>query len=155
MLGNGTGADVSRNYGLGGEDGALAIDLANLQSFSMDEETWQAAVGAGTLLGDLDDRLHVAGQRAVSHGVCPGVGIGGHATIGGLGPSSRMWGTCLDHVVGVEVVTAEGEVVRASEGENADLFWVSLPCPFSFLLPQLLKRKGQRRRGKGGGLNEH
>lgn len=117
---------VFRNYGLGGEDGALAIDLTNLQSFSMDEDTWQASVGAGMRLGDMDDKLHDAGKRAVAHGTCPGVGIGGQATIGGLGPSSRMWGTTLDHVVGVEVVTAEGEVVRASEEENADLFWVSL-----------------------------
>ncbi|MBE3043508.1 FAD-dependent oxidoreductase [Candidatus Bathyarchaeota archaeon] len=136
--------DVCRNYGLGGEDGALAIDLVNLQSFSMDEETWQAAVGAGMHLGDMDDKLHAEGKRAVAHGVCPGVGIGGHATIGGLGPSSRMWGTCLDHVVGVEVVTAEGEVVRASEEENADLFWVSpFPSPFHTFGLRLLKMGGK------------
>lgn len=91
----------------------------------MDNSTWRATVGGGTRLGDMDDKLHDAGGRAVAHGVCPGVGIGGHATIGGLGPSSRMWGTCLDHVVGVEVVTAEGDIVNASEDENAELFWVS------------------------------
>lgn len=102
------------------------VDLVNLDSFAIDKETWQATVGAGTRLGKLDEKLHDNGERAVAHGVCPGVGIGGHATIGGLGPSSRMWGSCLDHVVGVEVVTAQGEVVRASEKENADLFWVSL-----------------------------
>lgn len=91
----------------------------------MDESSWEATVGAGMRLGDMDEYLHNAGKRAVAHGVCPGVGLGGHATIGGLGPSSRMWGSCADHIVEVEVVTAKGEIVRASDGENADLFWVS------------------------------
>lgn len=98
----------------------------------MDNSTWRATVGAGTRLGAMDEKLHDAGGRAVAHGICPGVGLGGHATIGGLGPSSRMWGSCLDHVLEVEVVTAEGEVVTANEEENADLFWVG---PFPSLAP--------------------
>lgn len=69
------------NFGLGGRDGAISIDMVNFQDFSMDNKTWQATVGAGTLLGDLTDRLHDNGKRAVAHGSCPGVGIGGHATI--------------------------------------------------------------------------
>lgn len=40
---------------------------------------------------------------------------------------SRMWGTTLDHVVEVEVVTANATVVRASSKENSDLFFVSFP----------------------------
>jgi len=113
------------NYGLGGEDGGLMIDLVNLQSFAMDQTTWQASIGAGHRLGEVDKKLHAAGGRAFAHGVCPGVGIGGHATIGGLGPPSRMWGTALDHVVEVEVVTADGTIQRANEEKNTDLFWVS------------------------------
>jgi FAD/FMN-containing dehydrogenase len=105
------------------------IDLVNLQSFSMDETTWHASIGAGHRLGEVDKKLHAAGGRAFAHGVCPGVGIGGHATIGGLGPPSRMWGTALDHVVEVEVVTADGTVQRANENENSDLFWVSFEPP--------------------------
>lgn len=134
--------DGRRNHGIGGEDGALVVDLRNLQSFEMDNSTWHATVGAGTNLGDLDDRLHDAGGRAVAHGICPGVGIGGHATIGGLGPPSRMWGATLDHVVEVEVVTADGDIVKASEDENMDLFWVSLPfsCFCSLPLSSLLQR---------------
>ncbi|SPO04570.1 related to reticuline oxidase (berberine bridge enzyme) [Cephalotrichum gorgonifer] len=127
-----SGGHSYANYGLGGEDGSLVVDLVNLDSFSMDQKTWQATVGAGTRLGKLDEKLHGAGKRAVAHGVCPGVGIGGHATIGGLGPSSRMWGTCLDHVVEVEVVTATGEVVRANENKNADLFWALRGAGASF-----------------------
>ncbi|KAJ2897591.1 FAD binding domain-containing protein [Zalerion maritima] len=111
------------NHGLGGEDGALSIDLVNLQKFEMDEETWHATIGGGTHLGDVTDRMHDNGNRAMAHGTCPGVGIGGHATVGGIGPASRMWGTCMDHVLEVEVVTADGTVVRASEDENSDLFF--------------------------------
>lgn len=42
---------------------------------------------------------------------------------GGIGPSSRIWGTALDHVLEVEVVTADGKIQRASKTQNADLFW--------------------------------
>ncbi|KAI0181117.1 putative glucooligosaccharide oxidase [Hypoxylon sp. FL1284] len=118
-----SGGHSYANYGLGGQDGELVIDLANLQNFSMNTDTWQASIGGGTKLSDVTSRLHDNGKRAISHGTCPGVGIGGHATIGGLGPSSRMWGSCLDHVVEVEVVTADGSIKRASETENSDLFF--------------------------------
>ncbi|KAI0455459.1 hypothetical protein F5B21DRAFT_513956 [Xylaria acuta] len=118
-----SGGHSYANYGLGGEDGALVIDLLKMQDFSIDTKTWQATIGGGTKLADVTKRLHDNGKRAISHGTCPGVGIGGHATIGGLGPSSRMWGSCLDHVVAVEVVTADGSIKRASETENPDLFF--------------------------------
>lgn len=52
----------------------------------MDESTWQTTVGGGTLLEDVTKRLHETGNRAMAHGTCPQVGIGGHATIGSLGP---------------------------------------------------------------------
>lgn len=91
----------------------------------MDNETWKATMGAGHQLGDVSKKLHDNGGRAMAHGVCPGVGIGGHATIGGLGAMSRQWGSCLDHVLEVEVVTADGKIQRASEEQNSDLFFVS------------------------------
>lgn len=68
----------------------------------------------------------------MAHGTCPQVGIGGHATIGGLGPSSRMWGTALDHVEEVEVVLANSSIVRASEQQNADVFWALKGAGASF-----------------------
>jgi len=57
------------------------IDLVNMQRFSMDTTTWEASIGAGTKLGLVTQRLHDNGNRAMAHGVCPGVGVGGHATI--------------------------------------------------------------------------
>ncbi|KAJ4296751.1 hypothetical protein N0V90_006799 [Kalmusia sp. IMI 367209] len=120
------------NYGIGGEDGVIVVDLKNFQQFSMDQTTWQATIGGGTLLSDVTKRLHENGNRAMAHGTCPQVGIGGHATIGGLGPSSRMWGSALDHVQEVEVVLANSSIVRASEKQNADVFWALKGAGASF-----------------------
>jgi len=44
---------------------------------------------------------------------------------------SRMWGSCLDHVLEVEVVTSDGVIRRANERENSDLFWVCTAFPLS------------------------
>ena len=66
---------------MGGKDGALVIDLRNLQKFEMDTNTWHATIGGGSKLSDVTDRLHDHGKRAMAYGTCPGVGIGGHATI--------------------------------------------------------------------------
>lgn len=65
------------NYCLGGTNGALVIDLANFQKFEMDRKTWKATVGGGTLLKNITKRMHDAGNRAIAHGTCPQVGIGG------------------------------------------------------------------------------
>ncbi|KAH6606965.1 fad-binding [Trichoderma cornu-damae] len=114
-----------------GEVGMM-IDLVNLQNFQMNNASWQATVGAGFRLDGLDKLLHQNGGRAIAHGTCPGVGVGGHATVGGLGPMSRMWGAALDHVVEVEVVTADGVVLRANEDDNVDLFWALRGAGASF-----------------------
>lgn len=111
------------NYGLGGTDGAVVINLEKLQQFSMDESTWVATIGSGTILGDVTRRLSNAGGRAMSHGICPQVGSGGHFTIGGLGPTSRQFGASLDHIVEVEAVLANSSIVRASETQNPDVFF--------------------------------
>ncbi|KAI1131750.1 hypothetical protein F5Y10DRAFT_285684 [Nemania abortiva] len=119
-----SGGHSYANYGLGGRDGAISIDLENFQYVELDtaEDSWQARVGGGTRLGKVDDELNKK-RRSFAHGVCPGVGIGGHATIGGLGPMSRMWGATLDHIDEVEVVTANAQVIRANTHNNSDLFY--------------------------------
>lgn len=89
----------------------------------MNRTNWDATIGAGSLLGDVTKRLHDAGGRAMSHGTCPQVGSGGHFTVGGFGPTSRQFGTSLDHILEVEVVLANSSIVRASEKENQDLFF--------------------------------
>jgi FAD/FMN-containing dehydrogenase len=108
------------------------IDLKHFQHFSMDRESWLATVGGGTLLGDLTKRMHDAGNRAMPHGTCPQVGLGGHATIGGLGPSSRLWGAALDQIVEMEVVLADSSITRCSEAQNPDIFWALKGAGASF-----------------------
>lgn len=73
-----SGGHSYANFGLG--DGAVAIDLVNIDQYSIDNATGYATIGAGLRLGDIDDKLHET-SRAFAHGVCPSVGIGGHATI--------------------------------------------------------------------------
>jgi FAD/FMN-containing dehydrogenase len=68
-------------YGGPGTTNAIAIDLVELQHVSLDPTTWHAIVGGGCKLGDVTTKLHELGGRAFAHGICPGVGVGGHATI--------------------------------------------------------------------------
>ncbi|KAK2026167.1 FAD-binding domain-containing protein, partial [Colletotrichum zoysiae] len=64
--------------GLGGKDGSLSIDLRNMKYVIVNESSWDATIGAGSLLGEIDDALERKGNRVFPHGTCPGVGIGGH-----------------------------------------------------------------------------
>lgn len=59
----------------------MMIDMVNLKDFQMNNDTWHASVGSGYRLDDLDKLLHQNGGRAMAHGTCPGVGVGGHATV--------------------------------------------------------------------------
>ncbi|EAW10293.1 FAD-binding oxidoreductase [Aspergillus clavatus NRRL 1] len=131
------------NYGLGGIDGAVVVHLRNFQQFSMDETTHMATIGAGTPLGDVTEKLYRAGGRAMAHGVCPQVGVGGHFTIGGLGPTSRQWGSALDHVEEVEVVLANSSIVRASSTLNPDLFFAVKGAAASFGIVTAFKVRTQ------------
>ncbi|RAH44644.1 FAD-binding oxidoreductase [Aspergillus brunneoviolaceus CBS 621.78] len=127
-----SGGHSYANYGLGGTNGAIVVDLKNMKSFAYDATTQRATVGAGMLNGELDTHLVSAGNRAVAHGTSPQIGIGGHATIGGLGPTARQWGMELDHVLSAEVVLANGSIVRASDTENPDLLFAVKGAGASF-----------------------
>lgn len=119
-------------FALGGKDGSLVIDLSGLQGVTVDAASGIARVGGGVRLGNLATALYNQGRRAVSHGTCPGVGIGGHFTHGGFGFSSRAWGLALDAIVALDVVLANGTAVRASAAANADLFYALRGAAESF-----------------------
>lgn len=72
---------------------------------------------------EVDEQMYNAGQRFVPHGASGDVGIGGHATVGGAGYGWRQYGLTIDHLQELEVVVANGTIVRASATENPDLFF--------------------------------
>lgn len=117
--------------GLGGEDGALVVDLRNMTKLTYDSDTNQATIQVGKRLGNVALELNDEG-RGIGHGTCAYVGIGGHAGHGGYGFTSRMWGMALDAIVGMDVVLANGTAVTASAEENSDVFWAMRGAASSF-----------------------
>lgn len=72
----------SASFSLGGQDGSMVIDLQAFNSISVGQ-SGVAQVGSGVRLGNMALGLYDQGKRALPHGVCPGVGVGGHASHGG------------------------------------------------------------------------
>jgi FAD/FMN-containing dehydrogenase len=103
-------------------DGGLMIDLSPLRSIRVDQATRTARVGAGCTLGDVDRTTQGYGL-ATPLGVNSTTGIAGLTLGGGFGWLSRRLGLTIDNLLSAEVVTANGEIVRASVRENPELFW--------------------------------
>ena len=126
----------------------MIISLQAFQTVHVDTKNI-AQVGGGVRLGNLAVGIYNQSKRALPHGVCPGVGIGGHATHGGYcknlfnpcflprkpspdapdkisGYSSRIWGLTLDTIVALDVVLANGSFIHATSTEYTDIFWVSV-----------------------------
>ncbi|MDQ3694450.1 MAG: FAD-binding oxidoreductase [Chloroflexota bacterium] len=103
-------------------DGGLVIDLSRMKGIQIDPVKRVARAQPGVRWGDLDPET----QR---HGlVTPGgevstTGIAGYTLGGGMGMLQRKWGLACDNLLSAEVVTASGEVVRASITEHPDLYW--------------------------------
>ena len=93
-----------------------------MKAVTVDPEARRATCGGGTTWGELDAATQEHGL-AVPGGFISHTGVAGLTLGGGLGWLSRLAGLSSDNLVGAEVVTADGRVLRASDGENADLFW--------------------------------
>lgn len=108
--------------GLATTDGAMMLDMSLMHGVWVDKQKQIAHAQVGCLLGDVDRETQVHGLAAVL-GFVSRTGITGLTTGGGFGYLTRRWGWTSDNVVGMDVVTAEGQLVRASDDENDDLFW--------------------------------
>jgi FAD/FMN-containing dehydrogenase len=103
-------------------EGGLTLDLSAMNAVSVDPVSATARVGGGALLNDVGE----AGARhalTMPFGHVSHTGVAGLTLGGGIGWVMRRYGLAIDSLRSAELVTAEGKVIRANEGENPDLFW--------------------------------
>jgi FAD/FMN-containing dehydrogenase len=115
----------SGGHGVGGHalcEGGLVIDLSPMKGIRVDPVARTARAEAGVLWGELDRETQLHGLATVG-GIVTHTGIAGLTLGGGIGWLMRKHGATVDNLVSVDLVTAEGEVLTASEDENPDLFW--------------------------------
>jgi len=103
-------------------DGGILIDLSPLKGIRVDPVRRTARAQAGVLLGELDRETQAFGL-AMPSGIVTHTGIAGLTLGGGIGWLMRKYGLSIDNLASVDLVTAAGDLVTASEDVNADLFW--------------------------------
>jgi FAD/FMN-containing dehydrogenase len=103
-------------------DGGITIDLSAMNAVEIDPAAAIARVGGGALLNDVGEAA-APHALAMPFGHVSHTGVGGLTLGGGIGWVMRRYGLAIDCLRAAELVTAEGEVVRASEEDNPDLFW--------------------------------
>ena len=103
-------------------DGGLMLDLSQMRGVWVDTAARRARAQAGCLLADVDRETQLHGLAAVL-GFVSATGCAGLTLGGGFGYLSRRFGWTTDNLASVDLVTAEGRLVRASAEENPDLFW--------------------------------
>jgi len=105
-------------------EGGLLLDLGGIDFIEIDEAAGTARVGAAVVGGPLSERLARQGL-AFPVGHCVDVGLSGYVLAGGFGWNAGEWGAACTNVTAVEMVTAAGEIVVASETDHPDLFWAA------------------------------
>lgn len=115
----GGGHDLSGNSVC--QDG-LVIDLSQMNAVTVDPDRKVVLAGGGATWGAVD-RATQAHGLATTGGTVSTVGVAGYTLGGGTGHLTRRFGLGLDNVVSVEIVTADGQLRKASQNENPDLFW--------------------------------
>lgn len=108
--------------GLSTCDGGLVIDLSPMKGIRVDPQARTARAQAGVLLGELDRETQAFGL-AVPAGIVTMTGLTGLTLGGGIGWLMRKYGLTIDQLLSVDMITADGTFLKASEHENADLFW--------------------------------
>ena len=103
-------------------EGGMMIDLSLMKSVRVDAAKKRAYVEPGATLAEVDEAIQAHGL-VTPVGINSTTGIAGLTLGGGFGWLTRKYGMTVDNLASVELVTANGKKVRASESENADLFW--------------------------------
>jgi FAD/FMN-containing dehydrogenase len=102
--------------------GGLMIDLSTMKNVRVDAGKRRAYVEPGATLAEFDKAAQAHGL-ATPVGINSTTGIAGLTLGGGFGWLTRKYGMTIDNLVSADIITANGEKLRASENENADLFW--------------------------------
>ncbi|WP_405580105.1 FAD-binding protein [Streptomyces sp. NBC_01092] len=108
--------------GMAVNDAGLVVDLRHMRAVSVDPAAEAVRVAGGATMSDLD-RACQPYALATTGGRASTTGVGGFVLGGGTGWLDRWCGLAVDNLVGVELVTADGERVHASADENPELFW--------------------------------
>jgi FAD/FMN-containing dehydrogenase len=108
--------------GLAVADNGLMIDFSQMKDVQLDVASRRVRVQPGAVWGEVDRATQPYGL-AVPCGIISTTGVAGLTLGGGFGWLTRKWGHTADHLRSVEIVTADGQVRRASESEQPDLFW--------------------------------
>ena len=103
-------------------DGGLMIDLSAMRGVHVDQGARTARAAGGATWGDFDAETQIYGL-AMTGGLISDTGVAGLTLGGGIGWLTPSYGLACDNLVSVDVVTAGGSIVTASEDENADLLW--------------------------------
>lgn len=103
-------------------DGGLVIDVSGLLTLQINKEDLTMQVGSGHRLLPLYKTIWDQGV-ALPGGTCPSVGVSGLTLAGGYGLLARLFGLTCDSLLGVEMVTAQGKIIRANDNQNSDLLW--------------------------------
>ena len=103
-------------------DDGLVIDLSQMRGIHVDPSTQTVRAQGGATWGDIDRETQLFGL-AVPGGVVSTTGIAGLTLHGGVGHLRRKHGLSIDNLISVDIVTADGQLKRASTSENEDLFW--------------------------------
>lgn len=106
--------------GLGGENGVLVIDMKNFTQVVLNRAANTATIGTGNRLGDIALALN-AGGRAMPHGVCPYVGIGGHSGMALCSVIDYAYNTMEQHM-------AEGDILHGCGASHLTLSNPSISC---------------------------
>lgn len=103
-------------------DDVLVIDVSEMNSIQLDEVKQQVTIEGGVKNREIYECLGSKGYSFPGGG-CPSVGVVGLALGGGWGYSCRLLGLACDAITQVELINAEGQLIRANEEEHPDLFW--------------------------------
>jgi FAD/FMN-containing dehydrogenase len=108
--------------GFGTVDDGVVADLSTMQGVEVDATARTARAQGGVTWGIFNDATHQHGL-ATTGGIISTTGVGGLTLGGGMGRLQRHWGFSIDNMLALDVVTADGELIRVSDDEHADLFW--------------------------------